>query len=95
MEEVAKMKLNMTIPSMPPFAVCAPSAPVVPAASALLTAERPASSWAHAVQSELGKNVLLLVDGNKGTTGFSGNGSTSRKRYTDGGSGVPPRGRPV
>ncbi|MBB2946148.1 hypothetical protein FB565_005906 [Actinoplanes lutulentus] len=87
------MKLNMMIPSMLPSAVCSQSAP---ATSALLVAERAVSPWAHQapVQAELGKTVLVLVDGNKGTTGFSGN-AISRKRYTDGGSGVPPRGRPV
>jgi hypothetical protein len=48
------------------------------------------------IQSELGKAALVRVDGNNGTTGFKGSNSTiSSKRYTDGGSGVPPRGRPV
>ncbi|MEU8663661.1 hypothetical protein [Actinoplanes philippinensis] len=47
-------------------------------------------------QAELGKSALVRVDGNKGTTGFKGSNITiSSKRYTDGGSGVPPRGRPV
>jgi hypothetical protein len=103
MEGVAKMRINMTISSMLPSAVCTPSVPATSAllaANALLAAKRPVAeqSWmpqAHSVQSELGKAVLVLVDGNKGTTGFSGNGSATRKRYTDGGSGVPPRGRPV
>ncbi|WP_229071439.1 hypothetical protein [Actinoplanes sp. DH11] len=87
----------MTIPSMLPAAACALPATVVPTAPlALLAAERTVAPWAHQAptQTELGKAVLVLVDGNKGTTGFSGN-AISRKRYTDGGSGVPPRGRPV
>ena len=47
-------------------------------------------------QAELGEAALVRVDGNNGTTGFKGSNSTiSSKRYTDGGSGVPPRGRPV
>jgi hypothetical protein len=47
-------------------------------------------------QAELGKAALVRVEGNKGTTGFKGSNITiSSKRYTDGGSGVPPRGRPV
>jgi hypothetical protein len=47
-------------------------------------------------QAELGKSALVSIEGNKGTTGFKGSNSTiSSKRYTDGGSGVPPRGRPV
>jgi hypothetical protein len=47
-------------------------------------------------QAELGKTALVRVAGNNGTTGFKGSNSvTSSKRYTDGGSGVPPRGRPV
>ncbi|MDI6099624.1 hypothetical protein QLQ12_13560 [Actinoplanes sp. NEAU-A12] len=47
-------------------------------------------------QAELGNAALVHVAGNNGTTGFKGSNSvTSSKRYTDGGSGVPPRGRPV
>ncbi|MEU8236863.1 hypothetical protein AB0C07_01310 [Actinoplanes missouriensis] len=92
------MKLNtMTVPSMLPTAarmLC----PVMPAPLAVPAAERFVAPLAHQAlaQSELGKAVLVLVDGNKGTTGFTGsNAPISRKRYTDGGSGVPPRGRPV
>ncbi|MEU4687550.1 hypothetical protein [Actinoplanes sp. NPDC023714] len=86
------MRLNMFVPSMLP----ACSLPVSAAPTVLLTAERPVAPWAHQaqIQAELGKAVLVL-DGNKGTTGFSGNGSIARKRYTDGGGGIPPRGRPV
>ncbi|BBH64657.1 hypothetical protein ACTI_13420 [Actinoplanes sp. OR16] len=85
------MRINMFVPSMLPCTVPAP-----------LSAERSLAPWAHQAQipsmsakAELGKAVLVLVDGNKGTTGFSGNGSIARKRYTDGSGGVPPRGRPV
>ena len=48
------------------------------------------------VQAELGKAALVRMGGSNGTTGFKGSNITiSSKRYTDGGSGVPPRGRPV
>ncbi|MBG0561755.1 hypothetical protein [Actinoplanes aureus] len=92
------MKLNTTMrPSMLPTAAWTPSAPLPATAAplALLAAERTPVPQVHQVQAqtELGKAVLVLIDGNKGTTGF--NSSISRKRYTDGGSGVPPRGRPV
>jgi hypothetical protein len=104
MEEVATMKLNTLMrPSMLPTAAWIPSAPLpAPTAPvALLAAERTPAGLVSvlrvhqvhtAAQAELGKAALVLVDGNKGTTGFN---VTSRKRYTDGGSGVPPRGRPV
>ncbi|GIF36520.1 hypothetical protein Axi01nite_08310 [Actinoplanes xinjiangensis] len=47
-------------------------------------------------QAELGESALVRIEGNNGTTGFKGSNITiSSKRYTDGGSGVPPRGRPV
>ncbi|WP_433792046.1 hypothetical protein [Actinoplanes sp. CA-252034] len=47
-------------------------------------------------QAELGESALVRISGHNGTTGFKGSNSTiSVKRYTDGGSGVPPRGRPV
>ncbi|MFC7527819.1 hypothetical protein [Actinoplanes sp. GCM10030250] len=97
------MKLNTLMrPSMLPTAVCTlpVSLPATAAPVAPLAVERPWAPRVHQVliqvQSELGKSVLVLVDGNlvdgnKGTTGFKGNA----KRYTDGGSGVPPRGRPV
>ncbi len=91
------MKLyTMTRPSMLPTA-CAPSISMPATASAALLAAK----WTPAprvhqvqVQAELAR-VLVLVDGNEGTTGFQGNETIGRKRYTDGGSGVPPRGRPV
>ena len=47
-------------------------------------------------QAELGKATLVRVNGFNGTTGFKGsNSAIPSKRYTDGGSGVQPRGRPV
>jgi len=84
--------------------------PVTAAPSALLAAERVLAPQAHQVvsqpQAELGNWAVerVLVSGIKGsngtasvngTTGFEGNDSISAKRYTDGGSGTPPRGRPV
>jgi hypothetical protein len=106
MEEVADMELyTMTRPSMPQTFACAPSAWLpMPAAVAVavsatpvavLAAERAPVSRVHQVrvQAELAQS-LLLIDGINGTTGFSGT-DVSTKRYADGGSGVPPRGRPV
>ena len=94
------MKLNTLMrPSMLQTAVCAlpASLPATAAPVAPLAVERPWAPQVHQVesqvQSELGKSVLVL-DSNNGTTGFKGSDSIS-KRYTDGGSGVPPRGRPV
>ena len=96
---------TMTQPSMPLTVPCAPSAwlpmPAAAAAAvsaapvAVLAAERAPVSRVHQarVQAELAQ-ALLLIDGINGTTGFSGT-EVSTKRYTDGGSGVPPRGRPV
>lgn len=101
------MKLNTLMrPSMLPTAVCAlpvEALPVsLPATAApwapVMVAERVRVPQAHQVliQAELGKTALVLVDGNLGTNGFQGSNPTiSGKRYTDGGSGVPPRGRPV
>lgn len=68
---------------------------------AVMAAERAPVSREHQVQvqAEL-RQALLLVDeisGSNGTTstaGFMGI-DDSTKRYVDGGSGVPPRGRPV
>ena len=100
MEEVALMKLNYTIerPSTLLSAVCAPSAVLpVHAPVALLVAERAAASQAHQVQiqAELVR-TLADVDGSYESTGFVGSNDTSAsKRMTVGGSGAPPRGRPV
>jgi hypothetical protein len=98
MEEVATMEsYTMTRPSMLLTAACAPSA-VLPSAAApvaLLAAERAPISRVHQVQvqAELAR-VLVLAGGINGTTGFLGSVDAS-KRYADGGSGLPPRGRPV
>ncbi|GAA1633508.1 hypothetical protein [Actinoplanes couchii] len=92
------MELNIvmtTRPSTLPTAAwpLTVSLPIAAAPVAVLGAERAPVSREHQVQiqAELGKAVLMLVNGNKGTTGFA----ASSKRYADGGSGVPPRGRPV
>lgn len=67
--------------------------PVTAVPVAVLAAERAPVSREHQaqIQAELGKAVLMFVNGNKGTSGFA----ASSKRYADGGSGIPPRGRPV
>ncbi|MFI5889228.1 hypothetical protein ACIA5D_03820 [Actinoplanes sp. NPDC051513] len=90
-------------PSMPLTRACAPSAaPVAEWKNALpvavLAAERAPVSRVHQVQvqAELAQ-ALTLIDGINSTnssTGFMGI-NVSTKRYADGGSGVPPRGRPV
>ena len=93
---------TMTRPSMPLTAACAPSAaPLAPAATSVavpvLAAERAPVSRVHQVQvqAELAR-VLVLTSGINGSTGFQGLGvSIDSKRYVDGASGVPPRGRPV
>jgi hypothetical protein len=65
---------------------------------AVLAAERAPVSRVHQVQvqAELAQALTLSngINGTNGTTGFSGT-NVSKKRYADGGSGVPPRGRPV
>ena len=78
-------------PSMPLNPACAQAAwPVV-----ILAAEQAPVSRVHQVQvqAELAQ-ALLRIDGTTGTNGFMGT-DVSKKRYADGGSGVPPRGRPV
>ena len=90
-----------TRPSMPLTPACAltavelawPAQAVRPVA--VLAAERASVSRVHQVQiqAELAQ-ALTLTDGINGTTGFMGI-NVSKKRYADGGSGVPPRGRPV
>ncbi|AGL20774.1 hypothetical protein [Actinoplanes sp. N902-109] len=96
------MKLNHMIerPSMLLAAACAPSAVVLPVSApvALLAGERAQLSQAHQtqIQAELVR-TLVAVDGGYGTSGFVGSNGTdsAMKRRTSGGSGVPPRGRPV
>ena len=103
MEEVAAVEIyTMNRPSTPLTAACAPSAwllapAATPVVVPVLAAERAPVSRVHQVQvqAELAR-VLVLTDGIKGSTGFQDlSVSTDSKRYTDGGSGVPPRGRPV
>jgi hypothetical protein len=103
MEEVAVMEsYTMTRPSVPLTFACALSAKAALMAAeravrpvAVLAAERAPVSRVHQVQiqAELAQ-ALTLTDGINGTTGFKGI-DVSTKRYADGGSGVPPRGRPV
>ena len=88
-------------PSMPLNPACAPTAIEPNAAAqavrlvAILAAERTPVSRVHQVQvqAELAQ-ALKSTDGINGTTGFKGL-DVSKKLYADGGSGVPPRGRPV
>ncbi len=78
-----------TVVERAPFNATAPI--MVP----VLAAERAPASQVHqvSVQAELGD--LALAGGNGNTSsGFKGS-KVSIKRYTDGASGVPPRGRPV
>src|SRR5512138_1695274 len=104
LEEVATMEIyTMTErPSVPLNPACAQAVWPV----AILAAEQAPVSRVHQVQvqAELAQ-ALTSADGINGTTGInSTNGFTSTtgfkgldvsKRYADGGSGVPPRGRPV
>jgi len=102
LEEVATMEIyTMTKrPSVPLSPACALPAiePKAPAQAVrpvvILAAERAPVSWVHQVQvqAELAQ-ALTSTDGINGTTGFKG--LDVSKRYADGGSGVPPRGRPV
>ncbi|HWS34494.1 MAG TPA: hypothetical protein VN408_17360 [Actinoplanes sp.] len=92
------MELNITMTTRPSTLLTAswPLTAALPAAAtpvAVLAVEQAPVSREHQaqVQAELGKAVLMLVDENKGTNGFA----ASSKRYADGGSGTPPRGRPV
>ena len=89
---------TMTRPSVLLTSACAPSAMSPADASvALLVAERAPISWAHQAltQAELAL-ALVLAGGINGTNGSNGSTDVDAvKRYTFGGSGVPPRGRPV
>ncbi|MCO8272278.1 hypothetical protein M1L60_16925 [Actinoplanes sp. TRM 88003] len=87
-------------PSLPLTRACAPSTsmPVLAASLPVLAAERAPVSQVHQVsaQAELGVAwKLAAIEGTTSTTGFKGSNVSISKRYTDGGSGVPPRGRPV
>ena len=79
-------------PSMPLNPACAQAAwPVI-----ILAAEQAQVSRVHQVQvqAELAQALTSIGGSSNGTTGFMGL-DVSKKRYADGGSGVPPRGRPV
>jgi hypothetical protein len=93
--EVATMKLNtIQRPSLLPAAVCAPSAllPVPRTAEAPTPAPR---KHQVQIQAELAQ-VLASTDGKYGINGFEGSNGVSVSAWmTDGGSGAPPRGRPV
>ena len=74
---------------------CAPSAmlPSIHESVVLTAAEWAPLSRAYQVQTQAElAQVLVLSGSGNGTTGFVG---TKRISVTDGGSGVPPRGRPV
>jgi len=63
----------------------------------VLAAERAPVSRVHQVQVQAELAQVLTLDGingTNGTTGFKGS-DVATKRYADGGSGTPPRGRPV
>lgn len=76
-------------PSLLP-AVCAPSATWLP-----ITAPVPAQApRVHQVQIQA-ELAEALVSGSGAAYGFKGINALSAKRMTDGGSGTPPRGRPV
>ncbi|WP_433297793.1 hypothetical protein ACQP2F_41885 [Actinoplanes sp. CA-030573] len=103
--EIYTMTQRPSMPLNPACALVEPTAPVwapAPAAPvALLAAERASVSRVHQVQiqAELAQ-ALPLTDGITGTTGSTSTTgfmgiNVSKKRYADGGSGVPPRGRPV
>jgi hypothetical protein len=68
------------------------------ALAGLLAAGQAPISRVHQVQSqaELAQTLVPVggINGTNGTTGFKGS-DAAMKRYADGGSGVPPRGRPV
>jgi hypothetical protein len=92
----------LPIAAAPVAAAPAPVRAWIPAEAvrpvAILAAERAPASRVHQVQVQAELALLLTltdgINGTTGTTGFKGS-KASTKRYADGGSGVPPRGRPV
>ncbi len=96
MEEVATMEIyTIQRPSLLPAAVCAPSATWLPVAtSPVVVAAAPAQApQVHQVQIQAELAVAPVDSGV--AYGFKGINVLSVKRMTDGGSGTPPRGRPV
>jgi hypothetical protein len=90
MEEVATVEIyTIQRPSLLTAAVCAPSATWLPIAAAA-PAEAPR---VHQVQIQAELAVAPVDSGVE--YGFKGINVLSAKRMTDGGSGTPPRGRPV
>lgn len=94
---------TMTRPSTPLARACAPSAllpmpaaaaAAAPWAPAVTAAGRAQVSRVHQAQVQAELAQALRIDATTGTNGFKGI-DVSKKRYADGGSGVPPRGRPV
>ncbi|MFC3744265.1 hypothetical protein [Paractinoplanes deccanensis] len=89
-------EMTMTRPSMPLTLACAPSALQLAAPVAVLAAERAPVSRVHQVSAQAELSERGRIEGTTGNTpGFKGSNVSISKRYTDGGSGVPPRGRPV
>jgi hypothetical protein len=91
--EVATMRLNtLQRPSLLP-AACAPSA-FAAAVAAGAPAPAPRVHQIQ-VQAELAQ-ALARIGGKYGISGFKGSNDVSVDKWmTDGGSGAPPRGRPV
>jgi len=88
--EVAPMTLNIQQRPSLLAAACAPSANAVPVTAAL---PNPAP---RVHQLQIQAELALAAGRNDGTYGFKGSNDVSVPKWmTDGGSGVPPRGRPV
>ncbi|WP_250003006.1 hypothetical protein [Actinoplanes sp. M2I2] len=85
----------------PAAAERAPFVATAPITVPVMAAERAPVSYLHqvSVQAELDVLALDRIEGTTGTNGtnpgFKGSNVSISKRYTDGGNGVPPRGRPV
>ena len=90
MENYTIERLSLLAPA------CAPSAAAIPSVHeyvGMTDAQRAPLPRAYQVQTQAELAQVLVPSGSgNGTTGFVG---TKRISVTDGGSGVPPRGRPV
>src|SRR5690348_1065001 len=100
MEEVADMEsYTMTRNTGKAVLPLTPARTLIPAAPSVRPVAVPAAelpvSRVHQVRAQAELAQVLLLDGINGTNGTTGFGITVAKRYTDGSSGVPPRGRPV